>query len=296
MNSSSNYTSNNFTRVSSPFLEEEKLVTAFAGMMQRSSTISPERPSDLSTMGVEQEGKRCDPLLIAAETNKESCGLMNGTNCSHDEVLVDRVQDEDRNETTPNNIEKEAMKSFVTKANHYFKPFLVGGTIKNAGELIPDPELKEKETIDKKDEEQEHSVTMEAMKESLSSWKRKARDMAVSSAEGVATALTSAKTYLHSFTVHDVWNHFTLYTFLACTIIVFMSLGKSEKSRPIVDLKDFVMKEKLNNDMMHRDIDELNTDFFKTYSRALCVEGGTVATAREALSAGLMGIPKDIRE
>jgi hypothetical protein len=65
---------------------------------------------------------------------------------------------------------------------------------------------------------------------------------------------------------------------------------------PKDDLRDFVTFEKTHNVVDLTQIEELNTEAFRTYARSTCVEAATFERTRDAVAMGLYGIPESVRQ
>lgn len=65
---------------------------------------------------------------------------------------------------------------------------------------------------------------------------------------------------------------------------------------PTDDLREFVRFEKAHNVVDLQQIDDLNTEAFRTYARSTCVSAPTYEKALRSLDVGLYGVPDNVRQ
>jgi hypothetical protein len=88
---------------------------------------------------------------------------------------------------------------------------------------------------------------------------------------------------------------FCIFVYAAAVIQAYLK-NKVPPSSPRLDLQEFVVYQKNLIGPGLTFLDELNVKSLVSYAAAYCLEGTTLSETREALSAGLVGVPKSVRD
>jgi hypothetical protein len=235
---------------------------------------------------------RSDPLAQPAN---------NPIDCSHDEVLVERVEEG----SEPGQVEgSQSIFSGKTYpfvlTNNYLKPFWSNGTIKNAEEVVSEAVEATATTEGKLDPNKPSEDTGKCalLRERCDEWIEKARSAFVSHQSSAMQTLSTLKQKLPSLSKVEAKAYLSVLLLLSgvCGMYAYGLARSQSGTSPKGDLRDFVLYEKANNGIDLQSIEDLDTDLFETYARASCVEGASVNSTRDALFIGLKGIPEVVRE
>ena len=134
-----------------------------------------------------------------------------------------------------------------------------------------------------------------------SDWFHSASSYMVACRDQTMDKIRASVTTLTKWNMPEVHGYVAVFLVLAalCCMYGVVLMTSGSKASPTSDLRDFVLYERANNDnnkVQLLNVEDLETDVFRTYARATCVEGGSVNITRDALWAGLKGIPESVRE
>ncbi|CAB9506870.1 expressed unknown protein [Seminavis robusta] len=119
--------------------------------------------------------------------------------------------------------------------------------------------------------------------------------------EGVTSTQTSAREWTHQAKESLFVPSQTMLQalcgglFLGMVAAILMGHRTPQVPSPKEDLREFVTFEKAHNVVDLKQIEDLNTEAFRTYARSTCVDAATFEQAHEALSMGLYGVPDSVR-